>query len=169
MQEFRADLTTMTPQPAPKTPLVLVSELRVPKDSSAAKSNHALPSPKLVENIFRSDDDTEEDTTASPSNIFTGVETFEDFVDRLGATEQIEIMEAAGVYMAHIEKQPLFRRRQLMRLMSNLPDALPLTREASLAIFKDLMRLGRFTEAEPGLFSVTDRSPLLAEALREAI
>jgi hypothetical protein len=169
MQEFRADLTTMTPQPAPKTPLVLVSELRVPKDSSAAKSNHAQSSPKLVENIFRSDDDTEEDTTASPSNIFTGVETFEDFVDRLGATEQIEIMEAAGVYMAHIEKQPLFRRRQLMRLMSNLPDALPLTREASLAIFKDLMRLGRFTEAEPGLFSVTDRSPLLAEALREAI
>ena len=169
MQEFRADLTTMTPQPAPKTPLVLVSELRVPKDSSAAKSSHAKPSPKLVENIFRSDDDTEEDTTASPSNIFTGVETFEDFVDRLGATEQIEIMEAAGVYMAHIEKQPLFRRRQLMRLMSNLPDALPLTREASLAIFKDLMRLGRFTEAEPGLFSVTDRSPLLAEALREAI
>lgn len=164
MQEFRADLTTMTPQPAAKTPLVLVSELRVPKDSGTVKS-----SPKLVENIFRSDDDTDEDDTAPPSNIFTGVETFEDFVDRMGATEQIEIMEAAGVYLAHVENQPLFRRRQLMRLMSNLPDALPITREVSLALFKDLMRLGRFAEAEPGLFSVTERSPLLAEALREAI
>ncbi len=180
MDSYKNDLTSAAPPAnAPRgTPLVLVSEQRIKRDDSVPVAQSAKPESHLkltpapankpAENIFRGDDEDGE-VTGPQSNIFTGVETFEDFADRLGASEQIELMEAAAIYVAHVEKQPLFRRRQLIRHMSSLPDALPMTREASVAIFNQLMGLGRFTEVEPGLFAVTDRSPLLAEALREAI
>jgi hypothetical protein len=154
----------------------LVSEQRI--DRSEPKRSDAplklAPAILPAENIFRANDDEDDATglqsnSGPQSNIFTGMETFEDFADRLGASEQIELMEASAIYVAHVEKQPLFRRRQLIRHMSSLPDALPLTREASVQIFNQLLGMGRFAEMEPGLFAVTDRSPLLAEALREAI
>ncbi len=178
MNNFRKALDAVSPSTARATPLVLVSEQRINADDAAAAKPRE-PHLKLAsaaaigatggakaENIFRADDD--EDLGGPQSNIFTGVETYEDFADRLGASEQIELMEAAAIYVAHVEKQPLFRR-QLIRHMSSLSDALPLTREGSVEIFNQLLGMGRFAEMEPGLFAVTDRSPLLAEALREAI
>ena len=160
------------------SPLVLVSEQRVdasdtteaPKRGDGHLKLAPMPATQMrVENIFRSGDDDDDDFSDHHSNIFTNAETFEDFVDRLGASEQIELMEAAAIFVAHVQKQPLFRRRQLIRLMSTLPDALPLTREGCMTIFNQLLGMGRFAEMEPGLFAVTDRSPLLAEVLREAV
>jgi hypothetical protein len=171
LDTYRQTLDQVAPDGGPRSAtLVLVSEQRI--DRSAPKRSEAplklAPTPSPAENIFRAVDD-DDDITGPQSNIFTGMETFEDFADRLGASEQIELMEAAAIYVAHVEKQPLFRRRQLIRHMSSLPDALPMTREASVQIFNQLLGMGRFAEMEPGLFAVTDRSPLLAEALREAI
>lgn len=173
---YRQTLDQVAPDGGPRSAtLVLVSEQRI--DRSEPKRSDAplklAPAILPAENIFRASDDEDDATglnsTGPQSNIFTGMETFEDFADRLGASEQIELMEASAIYVAHIEKQPLFRRRQLIRHMSSLPDALPMTREASVQIFNQLLGMGRFAEMEPGLFAVTDRSPLLAEALREAI
>ncbi|MDZ7904991.1 MAG: hypothetical protein U5N55_03875 [Cypionkella sp.] len=178
LDDYRNDLGQAAPDggaPNRAAPLVLVSEQRIDRETATKRAdghlklapNSAQNAP-LVENIFR-DSDGDADVGGATTNIFTGVETFEDFVDRLGASEQIELMEAAAIYLAHVVKQPLFRRRQLIRYMSSLPDALPITRESSVQIFTQLLGLGRFAEMEPGLFAVTDRSPLLAEALREAI
>ena len=178
---YRQTLDQVAPDGGPRSAtLVLVSEQRI--DRSEPKRSDAplklAPAILPAENIFRASDDEDDATglnstglnsSGPQSNIFTGMETFEDFADRLGASEQIELMEASAIYVAHIEKQPLFRRRQLIRHMSSLPDALPMTREASVQIFNQLLGMGRFAEMEPGLFAVTDRSPLLAEALREAI
>lgn len=178
---YRQTLDQVAPDGGPRSAtLVLVSEQRI--DRSEPKRSDAplklAPAILPAENIFRASDDEDDavglnstglNSTGPQSNIFTGMETFEDFADRLGASEQIELMEASAIYVAHIEKQPLFRRRQLIRHMSSLPDALPMTREASVQIFNQLLGMGRFAEMEPGLFAVTDRSPLLAEALREAI
>lgn len=182
LNSYRNDLGSIAPQPAQyaiKAPLVLVSEQRVAQHDVAQHDQApigAAPAgygaPKLVENIFRGDEDeieAEDAASTSPSNIFTAVESFEDFADRLGVTEQNDVMEAAAIYVAHVEKQPLFRRRQLMRHMSSLPDALPITRESSLAVFNALLGSGRISEVEPGLFAVTDRSPLLHEAMGEAL
>jgi hypothetical protein len=156
-----------------KSPLVLVSAQRIADTDLLAQSPAAQKAsgPKLVENIFRADDQDEDDSDddLGAGNIFTGMESFEDFADRLGATEQIELMEAAAIYVAHIEKQPLFRRRQLVRHMTSLPGAMPVSRESSLAVFNQLLRNGSLCEVEPGLFSVSDRSPLLHWALREAM
>jgi hypothetical protein len=179
INNFRAAMDAVAPEtaaPNRTSPLVLISEQRIdrseagPLDSRTA--GHLQITPTSVgtdgaaENIFRASDE-DLDLAGPQANVFAGTETFEDFVDRLGAFEQTDIMEAAGVYVAHIEKQPLFRRRQLIRHMSSLPDALPLTREGSIGIFNELLALGRFTEMEPGMFAVTDRSPILAEALNE--
>ncbi len=168
IETYRATLDKIAPEVGARSPLVLVSEQRIDRGEAKRSDTPLKLAPAPVENIFRASDE-EDDASGPQSNIFTGMETFEDFADRLGAAEQIELMEAAAIYVAHIEKQPLFRRRQLIRHMSSLPDALPMTREASVQIFNELLGLGRFSEMEPGLFAVTDRSPLLAEALREAV
>lgn len=138
-------------------PLVLVSEQRInPSQQSAA----------TISNIFGED---QMDGPEERQNIFTQIETFDDFADRLGASELIELMEAAAIYSAHVLGQPMFRRRQLVRLMGSIQDPLPMSRERGLEVFDQLLKLGRVTEAEAGLFAVTDRSPLLQEVLREAI
>lgn len=171
LETYRHTLDQVAPDGGPRSAtLVLVSEQRIGRNEAKRSDAPLRLAPAIIpaENIFRANDD-EDDASGPQSNIFSGMETFEDFADRLGASEQIELMEASAIYVAHIEKQPLFRRRQLIRHMSSLPDALPMTREASVQIFNQLLGMGRFAEMEPGLFAVTDRSPLLAEALREAI
>jgi hypothetical protein len=171
LDTYRHTLDQVAPDGGPRSAtLVLVSEQRIGRNEAKRSDAPLRLAPAIIpaENIFRANDD-EDDASGPQSNIFSGMETFEDFADRLGASEQIELMEASAIYVAHIEKQPLFRRRQLIRHMSSLPDALPMTREASVQIFNQLLGMGRFAEMEPGLFAVTDRSPLLAEALREAI
>ncbi len=162
IEAYRKDLQTAVPAvnpiPVPKlergTALVLVSEQRIEKHAGT------------VTNIFGDDD---EDRTPSRDNVFTSISTFDDFADRLGATTAAEQMEAAAIYSAHVQGQPLFRRRTLIRMMASLPDAIAITREESLVVFGDLVASGRFSEVESGLFAVTDRSPLLQEALKEAI
>ena len=139
------------------TPLVLVSEQRI----------HPAPRKEAtITNIFGDDD---ADGLEGGENIFNDIETFDDFSDRLGANELIELMEAAAIYLAHVKKEPLFRRRQLVRLMSSIQDPVPMDRETSLKIFQELIDLGRLSQVETGLFAVTDRSKMLQEALRMAI
>ena len=180
LNSYRNDLGSIAPQPTPqpapalKAPLVLVSQQRVPQQNldPAHMAVNDYSAPTLVENIFRGDEEEMEAEDAAgilPSNIFTAVESFEDFADRLGVTEQTDVMEAAAIYVAHVEKQPLFRRRQLIRHMASLPDALPITRESSLAVFNELLGSGRISEVEPGLFAVTDRSALLQETMGAAL
>lgn len=176
LNTYRQALDNALDQGAPASgvraaPLVLVSQQRIDRTPDGRRSETSLrlaPPAEQADNIFQTGSD-ENEKTGPQSNIFTGLETFDDFTNRLGTTEQDEIMEAAAIYVAHVEKQPLFRRRQLIRHMSSLPDALPTTREASVRIFNQLLVAGIFAEMEPGLFAITDRSALLAEALREAI
>jgi hypothetical protein len=157
---YRQDLErAVTPATKPEraAPLVLVSEQRINATPKAAAN---------ITNIFGDD---QMDGAEERDNIFTKIETFDDFADRLGASELIEMMEAAAIYSAHVLGQPMFRRRQLVRLMSSIQDPLPMSREKGLEVFNKLIELGRVSEVESGLFAVTDRSPLLREALREAI
>ncbi len=164
LNAYRQDLErVVTPAAKPEraAPLVLVSEQRInlsPKTAASSTAN--------ITNIFGDD---QMDGAQERDNIFTKIETFDDFADRLGASELIELMEAAAIYSAHVLGQPMFRRRQLVRLMGSIQDPLPMSREKGLEIFDKLVELGRVSEVESGLFAVTDRSPLLREALREAI
>lgn len=159
LDAYRQDLQSAVqsaPKPERAPPLVLVSAQRI------------IPSakPANVANIFGEDDI---DGSAEGDNIFTKIETFDDFSDRLGASTLTELMEAAAIYSAHVMGQPMFRRRHLVRLMNTIQDPIPMTRETSLQTFDQLIKMGRISEVESGLFAVTDRSPLLREALRAAI
>jgi hypothetical protein len=164
LNAYRQDLErAVESTPAQKsehiTPLVLVSAQRV----------HPNPAPKQTANVTNIFDDDEMDGLEEGENIFLEIETFDDFSDRLGANSLIEMMEAAAIYCAHVKGEPLFRRRQLVRLMASIHDPLPINRETSLKVFQELIDLGRISEVETGLFAVTDRSEMLQDALRMAM
>lgn len=173
LDSYRDDLGKIVPQiPANErvTPLVLVSAQRIDRDPRQKRDEGHLklaPNPaqntQTVENVFRDDD--VDDLPAQSPNFFAGTESFAEFVNRLEVTAPSDLMEAAAVYLAHIVNKPLFRRRELSQYMAGLPDAAPMARKDSINIFNNLHAQGYFAEIEPGLFAVTDRSPLLARAI----
>lgn len=107
-------------------------------------------------------DDSEE------GNVFSDSKSFGDFAERLGATQLPDLIEAAAVYCAMVLKRPEFSRPLVLRQVSDLPAGAGLAREDCLRSFGQLMRKGRIVKVRAGHFAVTERSPILAEALRNA-
>lgn len=161
--------------------LVLVSEQRIdrakPADSAdAAEARVVTPTrprrvtsaPPLTAVQSHSsilDDDDEDD--GGHDNVFNASQSFGDFAESLGANSLHELLEASAVYCAQILGCPQFSRTLVMQQLESLPGDAP-SREDSLRIFGTLLREGRITKVRRNQFAVTDRSPLLAEALRNA-
>ena len=117
------------------------------------------------------DDDFDEDELVAmdaAANLFVDGKSFEDFAERLGATQLPELLEAAAVYCAQVLGQPEFSRPLVMHQLETLPGGAGYSREDSLRVFGTLLRQGRIAKVKRGQFAVTDRSPILAEALRTA-
>jgi hypothetical protein len=179
------------------SPLVLVSEQRIdrPKHAPVAPTPSAAVAPRMVlpsrprriaansasataTNLQVNDtllgnieDDLDEDDVFDPiedANYFAPSETFDDFADKLGATTLPELLEASAVYCAQILGRPLFSRTMVMHQVQSLIDAPDHNLEDSLRGFGTLLRQGRLAKIKRGHFAVTDRSPMLAEALRIA-
>ena len=119
--------------------------------------------PQTETDGFDLDEDDEDE-----GNVFSDSKSFGDFAERLGATQLPDLIEAAAVYCAMILKRPEFSRPLVLRQVSELPASAGLAREDCLRSFGHLMRKGRITKVRAGHFAVTERSPLLAEALRNA-
>ena len=168
--EFRK-IAPNGPAKGKAAPLVLVFEQRIEKGAQKIRSDGHLKlaakagqDADLGQNVFQ---DISDDPTLEPKqNFFVDDESFAQFVKRLGVSTPIEEMEAAAVYLAHVVNLPLFRRRQLTQQMASLPSAAPMTRKTALDLFSQLLDKGHFIAIMPGLFAVTDRSPLLARALQ---
>ena len=56
----------------------------------------------------------------------------------------------------------------MLSQLASMPEAASFSREDGLRVFGTLMRQGRIAKIKHGQFAVTDRSPLLAEAMRSA-
>lgn len=115
------------------------------------------------------DDDEDFDAEAAiAANLFSDAESFGDFAERLGAVELPDMLEAAAVYCAQVLGRPQFSRPMVLSQLATLPEAAAFSREDGLRVFGTLMRQGRIAKIKHGQFAVTDRSPLLAEAMRSA-
>ena len=112
--------------------------------------------------------DEDEGLDDAAINMFAETESFADFADRLGASDLPDLLEAAAVYCAAVLGRPEFSRPLVLSQIATLPGTADLSREDGLRVFGTLMRQGRIAKTRRGQFAVTDRSPLLAEALRSA-
>ena len=168
------------------SPLVLVSEQRIDrKPAIAAEAPRAVSPvrPRRIaatsalalhtsDTIFGGQDDDLEDEAefvaeaAAAGNLFSDTESFGDFAERLGAVQLPDMLEAAAVYCAQVLGRPQFSRPMVLGQLATLPEAAEYSREDGLRVFGTLMRQGRIAKIKHGQFAVTDRSPLLAEALR---
>lgn len=169
------------------SPLVLVSAQRIDRTPAQPTDAPRVVAPvrprrisamtataKSADTIFGGqDDDLEDDTefeaeAASAANLFADAESFGDFAERLGAVELPDMLEAAAVYCAQVLGRPQFSRPMVLSQLATLPEAASFSREDGLRVFGTLMRQGRITKIKHGQFAVTDRSPLMAEAMRSA-
>jgi len=180
------------------SPLVLVSELRIDRKPSLAPTPQPTLATSSVETAPRvvipvrprrvstagnaavkaegtllgnPDDDFEDDDgieTEAEANLFAEGNSFADFAEKLGANSLPELLEASAVYCAQVLGRPLFTRTIVMRQLETLSSKPDHSREDSLRVFGTLLRQGRIAKIKRGQFAVTDRSPLLAEVLRNA-
>lgn len=179
------------------SPLVLVSELRIdrkpgvtPTTVPTLATTTAEAAPRVVMPVRprrvsatlaavqaedtllgNADDDFEDEDsieTEAEVNLFAEGNSFADFAEKLGASSLSDLLEASAVYCAQVLGRPQFTRTIVMRQLETLNDAPDHSREDSLRVFGTLLRQGRITKIKRGQFAVTDRSPLLAEALRNA-
>ena len=176
------------------TPLVLVSEQRIdrPKPATPAASPAAVTAPRVVmptrprriatgstsliavqddDTLLGGNDDFDDEETLAPeeANLFAEGQSFAEFAEKLGAHTLSDLLEASAVYCAQVLGRPQFTRPLVMRQLEALPDGAAHSREDFMRVFGTLMRQGRIAKVKRGQFAVTDRSPLLAEALRSAV
>ncbi|GAB1479232.1 hypothetical protein MASR2M74_17920 [Paracoccaceae bacterium] len=144
----------------------LPAEAAAPQPDVAEARAPLIESPPEAE--LDSFDIDEEADDAEEGNVFSDSKSFGDFAERLGATQLPDLIEAAAVYCAMVLKRPEFSRPLVLRQVSDLPAGAGLAREDCLRSFGYLMRKGRIVKVRAGHFAVTERSPLLAEALRNA-
>jgi hypothetical protein len=117
------------------------------------------------------DDDIDFDAEAeadSGNNVFADATSFQDFADQLGASALPDLLEAAAVYCAEVLQRPEFSRPLVMRQLAGLPGQTAAAREDYLRGFGTLLRQGRIAKVKRGMFALTDRSPYLAEARKQA-
>lgn len=140
------------------------AELRQPDPAERRAPMMDLPPEADLDGF---DIDIDEDD-GDEGNVFSDSKSFGDFAERLGATQLPDLIEAAAVYCAMVLKRPEFSRPLVLRQVAELPAGAGLAREDCLRSFGYLMRKGRIAKIRAGHFAVTQRSPLLGEALRNA-
>lgn len=150
--------------------VVMPTRPRRASSSAAQMTNLATDTDYLQARQLNDDEDdtsANEEAAESDDNVFTEAQSFSDFAESLGATSLHEILEASAVYCAQVLGCPQFSRTLVMQQLDSLPGE-AVNREESLRVFGTLLREGRITKIRRNQFAVTDRSPLLAEALRNA-
>jgi pilus assembly protein FimV len=140
-------------------PLMLVSEQRIdlPKGDAGADvrprritaGNLALLDEDDNEVLFDDEDDDVEETGPIEVSV-----AFAEYAARVGATDLVEVLEAAAAYSAFVEGRPSFTRPALMKQVAGYR----FTREEGLRAFGTLLRQGKIQKLKRGQFSITRAS-----------
>lgn len=157
----------IAPAAAPTAPRV-VMPVR-PRRIGGAAGMAAMQTLPHEDSLIGDTDDLDEDETFSDdddSNFFAEGQNFADFAEKLGAHSLTDLLEASAVYCAQVLGRPNFSRPLVMRQLESLIDQPDHQREDRLRAFGMLLRQGRIAKVKRGQFAMTERSPLLAEALR---
>ena len=126
---------------------------------------HDVLAPQVMQDADQVELD--EDDILAPGesdNVFAEATSFEEFADQLGATQLTDLLEAAAVYCAEVLQRPEFSRPLVMRQVASVSGLGETSREDYLRGFGGLLRQGRIAKVKRGMFTLTDRSPYLAEA-----
>ena len=156
------------PTSAPSTPRV-VMPVRPRRVSGAASMAAVQAIPEEDSLIGDATDDLDDEdilTAEDDSNFFAEGQNFTDFAEKLGAHSLTELLEASAVYCTQVLGRSNFSRPLVMRQLESLIDERDHQREDCLRAFGTLLRQGRIAKIKRGQFAMTERSPLLAEALR---
>jgi len=145
------EATSARPEPMTegKSPLMLVSELRVDADGNESSVSPVRPKRVSMEESL----DGEAEVEASE---YENGASFSEFAEKMGATELPDLLEAAAAYAAFVENRPHFSRPQLMKRVARHDPSGEFTREAGLRSFGQLLRQGKIRKLKRGQFTVAD-------------
>lgn len=165
-------------------PLVLVSEQRIDrvKSKTAPENQPRIVSPvrprrvttsSLAVQAFSDALDEEEDDSgqlAPAASILADnkVQSFESFVEQIGASGLSDLIEAAGAYCTLVLRRHHFTRPLLFQQIETLSKLATPSREDGLRGFGRLLREGRIVKVKRGKFAMSGASPVFVEAKRLA-
>jgi|GEM_PF-859933 len=154
----------------PQTPLILVSEQRI--DDPVDQGTSDQPAVEVAEtdgNLALKRDISQavehaaeietDDIQGIPADAFAEANSFEDFAERIGAFDLIDLLEASAAYTAIVEHKPRFSRAQVMSKVARLTSSnSAYTKEAGLRAFGKLLREGKILRAQDGQFAISKAS-----------
>lgn len=126
-------------------PLKLVAEQRVDTERDPIK-------PRRISAARLSDE----------SEVEAGESGFTEFVEKRGASEISELLEAAASYMSDVEGRPEFSRPMLMSKLKEVKSD-TFSREDGLRSFGQLLREGKLRKLKGGRFSITEETEFREE------
>lgn len=171
-------------------PLVLVSEQRVDAGDTAdsddtAEMDHPIPQdqradpeeaqsgkvlPRRVRRAmtesFESDHDTLASVAAAAGSEDAKGSDFEEFAAELGATDLVDILEAAAAYSQLVQGRDSFSRPKLLHLAMEADENF--SREEGLRSFGQLLRNGTIKKIKRGSFELTRTSRYAEPASKRA-
>ena len=147
-------------------PLMLVSEQRIDelKMDPIAEAAAAAVRPRRVTsaNLALNKEEMAEDETQA--DVIRDGDSFEQFVEEMGARELPDILEAAAAYSSFVEGLPHFSRPHLMKTVATLREKQEFSREEGLRSFGILLRRGKIKKIQRGQFQVSATSRFNPEA-----
>lgn len=149
-------VASLVPEAEKPAPLVLLPTARI--------ETGIRPRRPSLRAVFPEDDEL----AAQMTNVFEdtpGKITFRDFADSLGAHDLPDLIEAAGAWLTLHRGQEHFTRPELFAQIGPLAEP---SREDGLRGFGRLLREGRLSRTEDGHYTLTETSPLLAQARKRA-
>ena len=139
-----------------KSPLMLVSELRVDDETSRVLTPIR---PRRIQS-----DEEAENASETEGSSYEDAARFAEFAEKMGAKDLTDLLEAAAAYAAFVENRPHFSRPQLMKRVARYEAGGDFTREAGLRSFGQLLRQGKIRKLKRGQFTVADTTRFNPEA-----
>ncbi len=84
--------------------------------------------------------------------------SFSEFAKEMGASDLLDLMEAAAAYSSFVEGEPHFSRPDIMKRVARVDPALEISREAGLRSFGQLLRQGKIRKLDRGQFVVDEET-----------
>ncbi len=153
-------------------PLILVSEQRIAPASEEPSAPSHEPRREVAESdgnlalkraIEADEDHNDHHRVAGqvrgiPADAFSEATTFNDFAERIGAVDMVDLLEAAAAYTSIVEGQSRFSRAQVMSKIAKITPGDAFSKEAGLRAFGKLLREGKILRVQDGQFAISKAS-----------
>ena len=144
-------------------PLMLVSEQRIDLPKAAPADNGPVQPRRITAgNLALMEHEAEPEEPEATLEGFANSTTFIEYVEKVGARQLPDLLEAAAAFAVYAEGRPHFSRPQLMRLAQEYGEGF--AREDGLRAFGTLLRNGRILKHKRGQFTIASGSRFQRDA-----